>query len=101
MPEECTACTLFPNSRLVTQEWGAQINNWVGNAGQVWALCCSTFDGCDTGALFHEHCDARTTPTVTVARNAGGTSNCGNAGCGTNPGGYIFGGYVSLPLLVL
>eukprot|EP01045_Picozoa_sp_COSAG04_P029509 COSAG04_NODE_4868_length_1852_cov_1.523103_3_plen_80_part_01 len=78
--------------------------------GREWSLCCSTFEGCDTAAKFHAACDAHT-PTLTVARNAGGTV-CTKSGytprppepgraptCGdgwaleTNPGNFIFGGF--------
>eukprot|EP01045_Picozoa_sp_COSAG04_P023105 COSAG04_NODE_2699_length_3714_cov_39.069499_1_plen_58_part_10 len=56
--------------------------------GREWALCCSTFEGCDTGAKFHEGCDAHT-PTLTVAHNAGGKNGDGEV----NPGNFTFGGF--------
>ena len=57
---------------------------WVGKKSQVWSLCCSTFQGCDTAAKFHTNCDNKST--LTVAHNAG------NAG--SNPGNFTFGGFV-------
>jgi len=82
---------VFSESQLLTPEWGGQLNIWAGMEGQEWALCCSTFQGCDTGAKFHAACDAHT-PTLTVARNAGGTY-----GGESNPGNFTFGGFVRTP----
>ena len=78
----------FPGSRLVTATWGATLNAWADKKGQVWSLCCSTFEGCDTAAKFHAGCDAHK-PTLTVAHNAG-DSHYGEV----NPGNYTFGGFV-------
>ena len=90
---------MFSESQLLTPEWGGQLNIWAGMEGQEWALCCSTFQGCDTGAKFHAACDAHT-PTLTVAHNAGCPSNCtdsqGNP-VATNPGNFTFGGFVRSP----
>ena len=55
---------------MIAPEWGKQLNVWMGNSSQVWSLCCSTFEGCDTAAKFHAGCDAHA-PTLTVAHNAG------------------------------
>ena len=73
----------FPGSRLLTAEWGGTLSGWAGKGeGLEWVLCCSTFEGCDTGAKFHAACDAHA-PTLTVAHHAGdGGSN------------YTFGGFV-------
>jgi hypothetical protein len=61
----------FPGSQLLTPEWDVLLASW--SAGSVstykWSLCCSTFQGCDTGLKFHEACDAYTN-TLTVARNS-------------------------------
>ena len=56
-------------------------------------------EGCDTAAKFHAACDAHT-PTLTVAHNAGGTSEPSwlNDGVSqTNPGNFTFGGFVRTP----
>ena len=83
----------FPGSRLITDAaWGATLNGWAGMEGQEWALCCSTFEGCDTAKKFHAGCDAHA-PTLTVAHNAGGTNDYGDV----NPGGFTFGGFVRTP----
>ena len=94
----------FRGSRLLAVEWGGKLNGWAGKGeGQEWSLCCSTFEGCDTAAKFHAACDAHT-PTLTVAHNAGGTSDCPSwqydcTGYGSNPGNFTFGGFVrSSPL---
>ena len=81
----------FGESRLLTPEWGGQLNTWADTEGREWSLCCSTFEGCDTGAKFHAACDAHT-PTLTVAHNAGGTSWDGRV----NPGNFTFGGFVRI-----
>ena len=60
---------VFSESQLLTPEWGGQLNIWAGMEGQEWALCCSTFQGCDTGAKFHAACDAHA-PTLTVVHNS-------------------------------
>eukprot|EP01045_Picozoa_sp_COSAG04_P025370 COSAG04_NODE_3319_length_2939_cov_23.714085_1_plen_716_part_00 len=88
----------FPGSRLLTPEWGTTLNGWVteewGNElsgwthAQHWRRCCSTFEGCDTGAKFHAACDSHNT-TLTVAHNAGDG--------GSNPGNFTFGGFVRIP----
>ena len=79
----------FRGSRLLTPDWGGTLNGWAGKGEwQEWALCCSTFEGCDTGAKFHAGCDAHT-PTLTVAHNAGNG--------GSNPGNFTFGGFVRSP----
>eukprot|EP01045_Picozoa_sp_COSAG04_P021889 COSAG04_NODE_2397_length_4209_cov_10.504380_1_plen_393_part_00 len=77
----------FPGSRLVTPARGEQLNGWAGTEGQEWALCCSTFEGCDTAAKFHQACNAHT-PTLTVARPRNH---------GSNPGDFTFGGFVRCP----
>ena len=83
----------FPNSKLLTPEWGGALNGWAGEGeGQEWSLCCSTFEGCDTAAKFHAACDAHT-PTLTVAHNAGSDRNGGNRG------NFTFGGFVRTSLL--
>ena len=75
----------FPGSRLLTPEWGAALNGWAGkDECQEWALCCSTFDDCESAGEFHAGCDGRA-PTLTVARNAGN---------------FTFGGFVRSPPLV-
>ena len=80
----------FRGSRLITDTaWGRQLNTWAGMEGREWSLCCSTFEGCDTGAKFHAACDAHT-PTLTVAHNTGGTNDKGEK----NPGNFTFGGFV-------
>eukprot|EP01045_Picozoa_sp_COSAG04_P003448 COSAG04_NODE_140_length_23600_cov_1779.264414_16_plen_262_part_00 len=85
----------FPVSRLITDAaWGRQLNGWAGTTGREWALCCSTFEGCDTAAKFHAACDAHT-PTLTVAHNAGGTQPW--SGGKSNPGNFTFGGFVRSP----
>ena len=72
----------FPGSRLLTPEWGAALNGWAGkDECQEWALCCSTFNDCESAGEFHAGCDGRT-PTLTVARNAGN---------------FTFGGFVRCP----
>ena len=72
----------FPGSRLLTPEWGAALNGWAGkDECQEWALCCSTFDDCESAGEFHAGCDGRT-PTLTVVRNAGN---------------FTFGGFVRCP----
>ena len=49
---------------------GDTLNAWAGkHKDQEWALCCSTFEGCDTAAKFHAACDAHT-PTLTVGHNS-------------------------------
>jgi len=84
----------FRGSRLITDTaWGRQLNTWAGMEGREWSLCCSTFEGCDTGAKFHAACDAHT-PTLTVAHNTGGTNDKGEK----NPGNFTFGGFVRSPL---
>ena len=75
----------MPGSRLLTPEWDAALSGWIDDEGREWALCCSTFEGCDTAAKFHAACDDRT-PTLTVAHNAGNG--------GSNPGNFTFGGFV-------
>ena len=87
---------MFSESQLLTTEWSASLLGWVteGNRSaafhedQEWALCCSTFEGCDTAAKFHAGCDAHNT-TLTVAHNAGDG--------GSNPGNFTFGGFVRIP----
>ena len=87
----------FRPSRLITPQWGGQLSVWAGTEGQEWALCCSTFEGCDTAAKFHAACDAHT-PTLTVAHNAGGTTPSGLPHEGEiNPGNFTFGGFVRIP----
>jgi len=89
----CAGVAPFRGSKLLTdEEWGGQLNTWAGMEGQVWALCCSTFEGCDTAAKFHAACDAHT-PTLTVAHNAGGTNQFHHV----NPGNFTFGGFVRIP----
>ena len=83
----------FPGSRLITAAWGAMLNAWADKKGQVWSLCCSTFEGCDTAAKFHAGCDSHNT-TLTVAHNAGGTDKYGKS---SNPGNFTFGGFVRSP----
>ena len=83
----------FPGSKLLTDAaWGRQLNGWANMTGREWSLCCSTFEGCDTGAKFHAACDAHT-PTLTVAHNTGGTNDKGEK----NPGNFTFGGFVRTP----
>ena len=82
---------MFGESRMLTPEWGEQLNTWAGVEGQEWALCCSTFEGCNTAAKFHAACDDHA-PTLTVAHNAGG-----NNGGEVNPGNFTFGGFVRTP----
>ena len=70
------------------------LNGWAGMGdSQVWSLCCSTFEGCDTAAKFHAACDAHTS-TLTVAHNAGGTRPDGSH---PSPGNFTFGGFVRSP----
>ena len=85
----------FPVSKLITDAaWGRQLNTWAGMEGREWALCCSTFEGCDTAAKFHAACDAHA-PTLTVAHNIGGTYHNPLTGRDeTNPGNFTFGGFV-------
>ena len=109
--EHCQTSSHFPNSRLLTAEWGVTLNG-LANKGepQEWSLCCSTYEGCDTATKFHTGCDDRT-PTLTVAHNAGGRHQCGIVYkgycyddfstpcsdvslCPTNPGNFTFGGFV-------
>ena len=61
----------FRGSRLITDAAaGDTLNAWAGkHKDQEWALCCSTFEGCDTAAKFHAACDAHT-PTLTVGHNS-------------------------------
>ena len=82
-----------PGSRLLTPEWGGQLNDWADKGkGKEWSLCCSTFEGCDTAAKFHAACDAYNV-TLTVAHNAGDGRY--------NPGNYTFGGFVRTYLSVV
>ena len=81
--------SVFRGSRLLTAEWGGTLNGWADMTGRGWSLCCSTFEGCDTAAKFHQGCDNKTT--LTVAHNAGGDRN------GGNPGNFTFGGFVRSP----
>ena len=85
--------SVFRGSRLLTTDWGAALSGMAGMAGQEWALCCSTFEGCDNGTKFHAACDGHT-PTLTVVHNGGGTY-LGK----TNPGNFTFGGFVRTPPL--
>ena len=94
-PPRCAGCAHFPESRLITPEWGETLNTWASRKGQEWGLCCSTFEGCDTAAKFHAACDGRA-PTLTVAHNAGGTWTF-NGKAFTNPGDFTFGGFVRKP----
>ena len=77
----------FPDSRLITPEWGSALRGWSG--ASHWRLCYSTFDDpSPTAAAFHQACDAHET-TLTVAHNAGNG--------GSNPGNFTFGGFVRSP----
>ena len=74
----------FPGSRLITAEWGDNLNGWMQAKvkGKQWSLCFSSFtDDATTPSTFHKQCDQHNT-TLTVARNS------------LN---YTFGGYVRLP----
>eukprot|EP01046_Picozoa_sp_COSAG06_P003211 COSAG06_NODE_122_length_23062_cov_43.568990_2_plen_96_part_00 len=74
----------FPGSRLITAEWGDNLNGWMKAKvkGKQWSLCFSSFtDDVTTPSTFHTQCDQYNT-TLTVARNS------------LN---YTFGGYVRLP----
>ncbi len=82
---------VFGESRMLTPEWGGQLNVWAVTEGQEWSLCCSTFEGCDTGAKFQQLCGAHSR-TLTVVHNSGGT-----ALGATNPGNFTFGGFVREP----
>lgn len=117
------APTAFPGSRLITAEWGTQLNEWAGKlAGQEWELCYTSFTmDKSTPTVFHTSCD-RFDHTLSVAHNAGGRacdgthlgfktcqtdSDCRGKRCNTNLGNYTFGGFVrsfsplpSLPSLV-
>eukprot|EP01045_Picozoa_sp_COSAG04_P018755 COSAG04_NODE_1760_length_5665_cov_4.392203_2_plen_786_part_00 len=88
----------FPGSQLLIPEWGKELHSWSNSSvSSVWAKCCSTLEDCDTAAKFHAACDAHA-PTLTVARNTGGTvAKCDfqDVGCDkTNPGNFTFGGFV-------
>ena len=74
----------FPGSRLITAEWGDNLNGWMPPKvkGKQWSLCFSSFtDDATTPSTFHKQCDQYDT-TLTVARNS------------LN---YTFGGYVRVP----
>ena len=78
----------FPDSRLLTPEWGALLTGWVGTtiATDEWMLCYSSFtDHSMHPAAFHSQCDAYSA-TVSVAHNTGEGSNAGN---------YTFGGFAA------
>ena len=65
---------LFPETQIVTPEWGALLNGWAKQpAGQKWALCYSSDTMDKTATEFHKRCD-QYTPTVTVAHNSLGTA---------------------------
>ena len=77
---------LFPESRLITPEWGQQLDRWVNkSAGSEWKSCYSSFTN-DSGnpSVFHKQCDPHPV-TVTVAHNS-------------EPN-HTFGGYVRCSLL--
>ena len=81
--EECGG-EHFPGSRLITAEWGDNLDGWMPakGKGKQWSLCFSSFtDDATTPSAFHKQCDQHST-TLTVARNS------------LN---YTFGGYVRLP----
>jgi hypothetical protein len=78
----------FPGSRLLTPEWGQQLNDWVNmSATQQWSLCFSSFtDDVATPATFHVQCD-QYNHTLSVVHNTGNR--------GSNQGNYTFGGFAA------
>ena len=76
----------------MTPSAASSLNTWLHLPSQTWALCYSTFSDAKTAKAFHKGCDAHA-PTLTVVRNAGGTSSDGH----TNPGNFVFGGYAEGP----
>jgi len=90
---------LFNETQIVTQEWGALLNDWAKQpAGQKWALCYSSATMDKTTDEFHKRCD-QYKPTVTVAHNSLGRTFGGfadetwkwssgpypNGGCSVDP----------------
>lgn len=69
--EEACGGPHFAGSQLLTPEWSEALATWsarsVGAHG--WTRCCSTFEGCDTAAKFHDACDPHNI-TLTVAHNS-------------------------------
>eukprot|EP01046_Picozoa_sp_COSAG06_P030598 COSAG06_NODE_2916_length_6098_cov_10.324721_4_plen_430_part_00 len=90
--KDLTPSPYFPGSRLITVDWGKQLNEWrslevPGTADQRWVLCYSSFtNDSSTPAVFHQLCD-RHTNTLSVAHAEG-----------TN---YTFGGFVRCALLLV
>ena len=83
---DCAAGLVFPGSRLITAEWGVNLDGWMPAKvkGKQWKVCFSSFtDNATTPSTFHNLCDQYDT-TLTVARNSLK---------------YIFGGYVRSLLL--
>ena len=81
---DCANAGFFSGSRLITAEWGDNLNGWMKAKakGKQWSLCFSSFtDDATTPSTFHKQCDQHDT-TLTVARNS------------LN---YTFGGYVRVP----
>jgi hypothetical protein len=60
----------FPGSRLLTPEWGEQLNEWTGRQDQKWELCYSSFThGKNSPLPFHLQCSKFAT-TLTVLHNS-------------------------------
>ena len=81
---DCANAGFFSGSRLITAEWGDNLNGWMEAKakGKQWSLCFSSFtDDATTPSAFHQQCDQHDT-TLAVARNS------------LN---YTFGGYVRVP----
>ena len=79
----------FPGLRLITPEWGKQLNEWAGIADQEWALCYSSFrDNSSSPAMFHELCD-RYTNTLSVAYAEGMSHTFGGFVRFTSPVSFV------------
>ena len=66
------APTAFPGSRLITAEWGTQLNEWAGKlAGQEWELCYTSFTMDKSTPTGSTTSGARFAQTLSVANNPG------------------------------
>ena len=76
---------LFPGTKIVTAQWGAQINNWTSRAADgKWARCYSSFtNDSSSPSTFHRLCDPHAVK-LTVGHN--------------DAFNHIFGGYVRTTL---
>ena len=84
---------LFPETKIISPEWGTALDIWTNTTGQVWKLCYSSDTMTKTPAEFHKRCD-QYNKTVTVAHNSLGPGSSGTMGRPDSLIGRTFGGFV-------